>query len=311
MSFLRTCATLACSLLLSLPAEAAWAKVKIVATLPDLACVAREVGGENAEVTALAYPSQDPHFVDARPHLVLALNQADMLLLTGLELEVGWLPTLITGARNARIQPGGPGGMTGFFDASTVVPLKQIPRQRIDRSMGDIHPGGNPHYMADPRNAIRVAQAVSERLAAIDPENRAAYQQRATALKQKLEKLARSQPQRFAKLPAKRKQVVVYHQSLIYLLGWLGLEQVNTLEPKPGIPPAPGHVASVLGQMRTLGVSAILQEMYWPTQVGQLLAEKTGARLVVLPGGPAFEQGQTYEQYLTEVADKVYAGVKP
>lgn len=311
MSFLRNCAALACALILTLPTEAAFAKVKIVATLPDLACVAREVGGPDAEVIALAYPSQDPHFVDARPHLVLALNQADMLLLTGLELEVGWLPTLITGSRNPRIQPGGPGGMTGFFDASTVVSLKQVPQQRIDRSMGDIHPGGNPHYLADPRNAILVARGVADRLAAIDPENRAAYRQRAAALKQKWEQLAKSQPKRFAKLPVKRRQVVVYHQSLIYLLDWLGLEQVSTLEPKPGIPPAPGHVASVLGHMRALGASAIVQEMYWPTQISNFLCEKTGARLVVLPGGPAFEQGQTYEKYITELADKVYAGVKP
>lgn len=294
-----------------LPAEAALARVKVVATLPDLACVAREVGGEDAEVTALAYPSQDPHFVDARPHLVLAMNRADMLLLAGLELETGWLPTLITGSRNARIQPGGPGGLTGYFDASTVVPLKQVPQLRIDRSMGDIHPGGNPHYMADPRNGALVAVALAERFAAIDPGNRDAYRRRAGVLKRSLDTLARVEARRFAALPARRRQVVVYHQSLIYMLEWLGLQQVSTLEPKPGIPPSPGHVATVLGQMRALGVEAIVQEEYWPTSIGQLLAAKTGARLVTLPGGPAFEQGETYAHYLGELAGRIHKGLVP
>lgn len=294
-----------------LPAEAALAKLKIVATLPDLACVAREVGGSDVEVTALAYPSQDPHFVDARPHLVLAMNRADFLLLTGLELETGWLPTLITGSRNPRIQPGGPGGMTGWLDASTVVPLKQVPQQRIDRSMGDIHPGGNPHYMVDPRNGALVAAAVAERLAALDPDRRAAYRERARLLQAQLRRLAESEPKRFARLPAAHRRVVVYHQSLIYLLEWLGLEQVNTLEPKPGIPPSPGHVATVLGQMRSLGVKGILQEEYWPTAVGQLLASKVGARQVLLPGGPDFDQGQRYADYLSGMVDKIHAGLKP
>jgi zinc/manganese transport system substrate-binding protein len=311
MTWKRLSLTLLTAFAAWLPAEAALARVRVVATLPDLACVAREVGGDTVEVTALAYPTQDPHFVDARPHLVLALNRADMLVLTGLELETGWLPTLITGSRNARIQPGGPGGLTGYFDASTVVPLKQVPQLRIDRSMGDIHPGGNPHYMTDPRNGGLVAVAMAERLAAIDPTHREAYRQRAAALKRSLDAIARAASQRFAALPPKRRQVVVYHQSLIYLLEWLGLQQVNTLEPKPGIPPAPGHVATVLGQMRALGVEAIVQEEYWPTSVGQLLASKTGARLVTLPGGPAFEQGETYTRYVGELAERVYKGLKP
>lgn len=312
MKFLKRLALGFCSFLVALaPAEAALAKVKVVATLPDLACVAREVGGDTVEVTALAYPSQDPHFVDARPHLVLALNRADMLVLTGLELETGWLPTLITGARNARIQPGGPGGLTGYFDASTVVPLKQVPQLRIDRSMGDIHPGGNPHYMADPRNGGLVAVALAERLAALDPTHREAYRQRASVLKRTLDAQAKAATKRFAALPAKRRQVVVYHQSLVYLLEWLGLQQVATLEPKPGIPPAPGHVATVLGQMRALGVEAIVQEEYWPTSVGHLLGSKTGARLVTLPGGPAFEQGETYGHYIGELAERIHKGLQP
>jgi zinc/manganese transport system substrate-binding protein len=242
--------------------------------------------------------------------LVLALNRADMLVFTGLELEVGWLPNLITGSRNPRIQPGGPGGVTGFLDASTVIPLKQVPLLRIDRSMGDIHPGGNPHYMSDPNNGARVALSIADRLSIVDPANRAAYRKRAQDFQAACQAFSRQQVTRFGALPETKRQVVVYHQSLIYLVEWLGLEQVNTLEPKPGIPPSPGHVAQVLSQMRTVGVEAILQEEFWPTTISQLLAAKTQARVAVLPGGPDFDKGQTYLGYVKELADKVYAGVK-
>lgn len=282
----------------------ALAKVRVVATLPDLGCVAREVGGPDADVDVLAYPTQDPHFVDARPNLVLKLNRADMVVLTGLQLETGWLPTLLTGARNGRIQP----GSQGYFDASTVVPLKQVPTGQIDRSMGDIHPGGNPHYMADPTNGGRVAVAMADRLSAIDPAHAKGYHARARALQAQCQTVARAEAKRFAALPAGRRQVVVYHQSMIYLLDWLGLKQVNTIEPKPGIPPSPSHVAALLGQMRGAGVEEIVQEEYHPTNAGALLAAKTGARLVVLPGGPNFEGGQSYLQYIQTLADKLWAG---
>lgn len=285
---------------------AAEAKLKVVATLPDLAAVSREVGGSEVEVTALAYSSQDPHFVDARPHLVLAMNRADMLVLTGLGLESGWLPTLLTGARNGRIQPGG----TGYLDASTVVPLKQVPTQAVSRAMGDIHPGGNPHYMLDPRNGARVALAIADRLGRLDPAHRAAYGQRAKAFASQCEAIARAQESRFAALPAAKRHVVTYHQSLIYLLEWLKLDQIATLEPKPGIPPAPAHVASVLGTMRARHVDVILQEEYFPTTAARLLADKAKARLVVLPGGPDVEKGEGYLGYIKAVADKVFAGIK-
>jgi zinc/manganese transport system substrate-binding protein len=305
MSFCRVLTLLIALLALSgLAPASALAKVKVVATLPDLAAVAREVGGPDADVDVLAYPSQDPHFVDARPHLVIKLNRANLLVLAGLQLETGWLPTLLTGARNGRIQV----GSTGYLDASTVVPLKQVPAGQIDRSMGDIHPGGNPHYMADPRNGARVAGAIAQRLSALDPSHAAAYQARARAFQAQANALGAAQAKRFATLAAPRRQVVTYHQSLIYLLEWLGLKQVTTIEPKPGIPPAPQHVASVLGQMRASGVEVVAQEEYFPTAAGRLLAEKAKARLVVLPGGTDFEKGESYLAYVQGLADKLWAG---
>lgn len=285
--------------------EAAEAKLRVVATLPDLAAVAREVGGEDAEVTALAGPTVDPHFVDARPSLILPLNRAQLVVLTGLDLEVGWLPTLIQGARNGRLLP----GTSGYFDASTVVPLKQVPTMRVNRAMGDIHPGGNPHFMSDPRNAARVARALARRMGALEPARIAAFQARGEAFAKACEVYAAEGPRRFQSLPARRRQVVVFHQSLIYALDWLGLTQVNTLEPKPGIAPSPEHVATVLGQMRELHVPAIFQETYRPRSPGDVLSRLAQARQVILPGGP--EEGQSYLRYLKAFCDAAYAGVKP
>lgn len=300
-------ATALCAAVIALaPAEAAFAKVKVVATLPDLASVVREVGGPDVEVTALSYPTQDPHFVDARPSLVITMNKADLLILAGLQLEIGWLPTLITGSRNARINP----GTAGYLDVSAVVPLKQVPSAPIDRSMGDVHPGGNPHFMADVRNGARVAAAIAQRLAQIDPDHAAGYRARAKTLVGKCQVMAKEQTARFAQIPQDRRQVVTYHQSLIYLLDWLGLTQVQTLEPKPGIPPSPGHVATVLGLMKKIGVEAIIQEEYRPANPGRQVAELTGAKVAVIPGGPDFEQGQDYLGFVKEVVDVVFPVLK-
>lgn len=286
----------------------AYAKVRVVATLPALAAIAREVGGPDVDVTALALPTQDPHFVDARPHLVLPLNRADLLIVNGLDLEAGWLPTLITGARNPRIQPGA-GGRSGYLDASTLVPLKQVPQQKIDRSMGDIHPGGNPHYLLDPRNGAFVALGIADRLGALDPARKAAYQARAKRLAASANALAEREVKRFRSLPVIQRHVVVYHQSWIYLVDWLQLTQIGTIEPKPGIPPDPKHIAWLLGHMRKVHGDVILQESYYPSRVGKLLADRAKATLLVLPGGPNVEKGEGYLAYIQAVADKVHGAV--
>lgn len=281
------------------------AKVRVVATLPTLAAIAREVGGQDVDVTSLAYPTQDAHFVDARPHLVLQLNKADMLIVNGSNLEIGWLPVLLTGARNSQIQAGG----RGYLDASTLVPLKEIPHGQVDRSKGDIHPGGNPHYLTDPRNGGKVAVGIARKLGEIDPANRSAYLRRAQALDQKAAALADRERKRFLAIPAERRHVVTYHQSWVYFLDWLGLEEIGTIEPKPGIPPDPPHVSRLLSHMRKVHADAILQEAYYSSRIGKLLSEKAGVPLVVLPGGADFERGQTYQAYLEALTGKVYAAI--
>lgn len=281
------------------------AKVRVVATLPTLAAIVKEVGGPEVDVTSLAYPTQDAHFVDARPHLVLQLNKADMLVINGSELEVGWLPVLLTGARNPRIQP----GAQGYLDASTLVPLKEVPHARVDRSQGDIHPGGNPHYLTDPRNGGKVALGIAQRLGAIDPENRGDYLKRARALDQQAVALADRERKRFLAIPAMRRHVVTYHQSWVYFLDWLALEEIGTIEPKPGIPPDPPHVSRLLTHMRKVHTDAIIQEAYYSSRIGKLLAEKSGVPLVVLPGGADFERGQRYLEYVETLTSKVHAAI--
>lgn len=256
-------------------ASAAEAKVKVIATIPDFASIAREVGGDLVEVAAMVRPTQDPHFMDPKPSFVVALNKADVLLLAGMELEAGWLPPLLLSARNSRIQKGG----DGYLDCSTlIVPMET---EAADRSKGDVHPGGNPHYWYDPRNGVRLAKGIAAKLAEVDPANAEVYRKRADTFAKKLETHIADWKKRLAAL--KGAPVVVYHKSWVYFLDFAGLNEVGALEPKPGIPPSPSHVAELLKKTQTLKVRWVLQESFYPSQLAELFASKSGARLLVLP----------------------------
>ncbi len=300
MMFLRSmliAASLA-TLLAALPALAAHPRV--VATLPTLAQLAREVAGGDADVEALLAPNQDPHYADAKPSLVIALNRADLLLFNGLDLEVGWLPALVRQARNPKLLP----GAAGAFDASRYVQKLRVPTS-VDRAQGDIHPGGNPHFSWDPRAGAAIAEGLATALGQLDPEHAAAYRQRGAGLAQQLRALAAEERQKFAALPAAQRQVAVYHDSLVYLLDWLGLQQVATIEPRPGIPPDPAHLAKVVGQLKAARVPALLQEEYYPRNASDQVARLTGAKLAVLPAGP---RGPTdYARYVRALAAAIYA----
>ena len=290
------------TLLLALPARAA-APLRVVATLPDLAALAREVGGDQVRVVGMALPSQDPHFVDARPSLVLDLARADLLLLAGLDLEIGWLPVLVTGSRNARIQK----GAAGYLDCSTFVQVLEVPSGPIDRSMGDIHPGGNPHYLLDPRQGLAVARGISARLAALDPDNGELYAAHLARFEQHLQADMARWEQDAA--PLRDLSVIAYHRSLVYLADWLGLRVMGELEPKPGIPPTPAHLAQVLLQARAQGVRLLIQERYYPSTTAQGVAQKAGIPLVVIPGGTDFAAGQGYRQHMDELVQGLLAGL--
>ena len=254
-----------------LPAQAA---LRVVATVPDLAAIAQEVGKDKVKVSALVLSSQDPHFVDARPNLVLDVSAADLLLVVGLELEVGWLPTLVSGARNPKVQTGG----AGFLDCSQFVGLMDVPTEKVDRSMGDVHPGGNPHYLYDPRNAIAVAWGIAGKMGALDPSNATSYQNNAKDFIGRLQSSIKGWEQKLSAI--RGTQVITYHKSWTYLANWLGFAVPINIEPKPGIPPSPSHIVQVIGTVSSAGVKLVLQEEFYQANTAELVASKSGAKLV-------------------------------
>ena len=271
------------------------AELKVVTTVPDLAALVSEIGGNKVEVTSLSLPTQDPHFVDAKPSLALRLSRADLLIVVGLDLEVGWLPKLQRSARNPKILT----GRDGYLDCSTVARKLEVPRKRIDRSMGDIHPGGNPHYLYSPHEALRCARAIAEKLARLDPGNARTFRRNAGWFEKRLRfKIARWKE---ALAPHRGAPVVSYHRSWVYLLDWLGLEDLATFEPKPGIPPSPAHVAKVMRVARSRGVKVILQESYYPSKTARLVGQKIGASVVELPAGAEIRRGESYIQRMDRV----------
>ena len=259
-------------------AATASAGPRIVTTTEGLAAVAREVAGDRATVESLSRGVQDPHFVDANPLFAVKLRGADLLVDIGLELEAGWLPPLVTQSRNARIQPGGP----GRFTAASAVTVLEVPTGTVDRSQGDIHPGGNPHLLADPRRAVKVAMALAERLAAIDAGGAAGYRQRAAAFSTRMDAaLARWQAQL---APVKGRALFTHHRTLVYFLEWTGLRSAGEMEPRPGVPPPPAHLADLVQLAKRDGVKAAVVESYYDARSAELVARLSGARLVVIPG---------------------------
>jgi zinc/manganese transport system substrate-binding protein len=293
--------TVGCLLLLALSASPAYAKLKIAATVGDLGAIARAVGGSDVDVEVMAKPTQDPHFVDAKPSLVLTLSRADVVMLMGLDLEVGWLPVLLTGSRNGKVQIGNP----GYFDCSTVINPKEVPVQKLDRSMGDIHPGGNPHFTTDPTNAVRIATALAERLGEIDPDHAAGFHANAEKFGQAVN--AQNAVWLKALEPFKGAPVVTYHKSWIYFADWAGLSMVAFVEPKPGIPPNPSHVANVLRIMKERKVPVILQEDWYSAQTSELLSRASGATLVRVPGMTG--DAETYVDHMSKVVAAVVNGL--
>jgi len=253
------------------------AKVRVVTSVPALAALTREVGGSLVHVDSLASPIQDPHFVDGRPSLIVKLNKADLLVHVGLGLEVGWLPALVVNARNARIQPGQPGNL----DASTECgPL--LGAGGADRRFGDVHPGGNPHYLYDPRYGVHVARAITRRLEAIDGANAAAY--RAHLARFEAEMAKRLAAWNAMMAPYRGRTIVGFHESLVYLTTWLGLKSPAFIEPLPGIAPGPKHLAKLILRMKSTGAKVIFTERWYNAETTRVVAAKTGARVVRLPG---------------------------
>lgn len=284
---------------LLLPSLAA-AEPRIVTTTEGLAALAREVAGGRARVESLSRGVQDPHFVDANPILAVKLRDADLLVDVGLELEVGWLPPLVTQSRNARIQPGGPARLT----AASAIQVLDVPTGVVDRSRGDLHAGGNPHFLTDPRRALQVAAAIAERLAALDPAGADAYRGNLAAFRARID--AAIPRWQAALAPVKGRKLITQHRTLPYFLSWTGLESAGELEPKPGVPPPPAHLADLVQVAKREGVKAIVLENYYDRRSADVVARHAGAKVVQIPGDVGGEPGvRGYEQYIGLLVERV------
>jgi zinc/manganese transport system substrate-binding protein len=285
-------------------AFSAGAKINVVATLPDFGSLAREIGGDNINLTVLAKPTEDPHFVDARPSFVVALRSADVLIDGGAELELGWLPPLLQNARNPKIEVGQPGRV----QASQGIRLMEVPAN-LTRAAGDVHALGNPHFGVDPIIAKAVAQHIAQSFSAVDATNAATYQ----ANEKKFEAAINAKLQEWGAtmLPFKGQHVAAYHDSWPYFGHRFGLEIDLFLEPKPGIPPSPSHLAEVIAQMKAQKIKAIIVEPYHDRKIAERVAAATGAKVVDFGQYPgALPNTETYVKLIDKLIANLTAALK-
>jgi ABC-type Zn uptake system ZnuABC Zn-binding protein ZnuA len=252
------------------------AKLNVVASLPDFAAIAREIGGDQVKVTSLARGTEDAHFVDARPSFIRVLNKADLLIEGGAELEIGWLPPLVLNARNSRILP----GRSGYMDASRGITLLEVPR-RLDRSQGDVHSLGNPHYWLDPLNGKIMATQLAQVLSRIDPDHADLYKNNLKTFLQRLDQKMAAWTKQMA--PFRGVKILTYHKTFEYFAQRFGLEIVGQLEPKPGIEPSPSHIAQLIPRAKQAGVKLVVIEPFRPRRTPAYVAESIGATLVFVP----------------------------
>jgi zinc/manganese transport system substrate-binding protein len=247
----------------------------VVSSTTDMAALAQEVGGDRIEVESIAKGYQDPHFVEAKPSFLLRLRRADLLIHVGLQLEIGWLPPLITQSGNPRIQMGAPGNL----DASRFAEILEIAQGTVTRAEGDVHPFGNPHYWLDPDNGRRIARGIANKLADLDPGNSAFFQQRFQDFDKRLS--AAEQKWDADMKPWRGRKVVTYHRSFPSFAKHFGLDVIAYVEPRPGIPPTPGHTIEVIQLMKRENCKVVLVEPYFDLKTPQSIGREAGAQVVV------------------------------
>src|SRR5215467_11051268 len=274
-SFSLFLAAILCATLL-LPSSAEAKKLKVITTLTDLASLTHEVGGDKVDVEALARGYQDPHFVEPKPSFLLKLRNADLLISVGLDLEIGWLPPLITQSGNGKIQPGG----QGYLDASQFAEILEIPQGKVTRAEGDVHPLGNPHYWLDPDNGRRIAKGIAAKLSEMDPEDAAFFQQREKDFEKRLAEAELRWNAQMA--PYRGRKVVTYHSSWPNFAKHFWLDVVGYIEPRPGIPPTPSHTIELVNMMKRDGIKLQLIEPYVDLKTPNSIASMTSGKVVVM-----------------------------
>jgi zinc/manganese transport system substrate-binding protein len=267
---------LAAASVLALAAVPAAATLNVFTCEPEWAALAQELGGDKVSAYSATTALQDPHRIEARPSLIARIRSADLLICSGSELEIGWLPLLLTQSGNSKIQLGTP----GYLEASQYVTKLEIPKV-IDRALGDIHPGGNPHIHTDPRNISKVAVVIEERLAQLDRANAETYHSRAKSFLDRWQTAIARWEKEIA--PLKGVPIVEHHKAFSYFINWTGMREVATLEPKPGIPPTPSHLAELLDQMKAQPAKVIIYSSYNSPQAAQFLSERSKIPVVMLP----------------------------
>lgn len=250
--------------------------LRVVTTIQDLASITKEVGGDRVDVTAIAKGYQDPHFVEPKPSFLLLLRRAELLEVVGLELEIGWLPPLLDQSRNNAIRP----GQAGYLDISRGVEILDRPTGEVNRSMGDVHPMGNPHFWLDPANAVRIARQIRNKLVELRPADTAVFDRNLGVFINRLNDANKRWVAELA--PYRGAKIVTYHNSWPNFVRHFGLDVVDHVEPKPGIPPSPSHTLDLINTIKSQQVKAIVMEPYFDRKTPQSVAEKTGAKVVVL-----------------------------
>src|SRR5947199_7087441 len=273
------------------PSLAAAKKLNVVTSTTDMAALAQEVGGDHITVESIAKGYQDPHFVEAKPSFLLKLRNADLLISVGLQLEIGWLPPLVTQSGNPRIQQ----GAAGYLDASQFAEILDIPTGPVTRAMGDVHPLGNPHYWLDPDNGRRIAKGIAAKLGEMDPGDSAYFQQRFQDFDKRL--TAAEQKWDAEMKPFRGRKVVTYHRSLPNFAKHFGLDVVGYVEPRPGIPPTPSHTLELIQLMKRENCHVVLVEPYFDLKTTQSIGQATGAQVIVyLPSVGGEKQVTNYFQ---------------
>ncbi len=270
--------TLAIAALLLSPLPAlAQGKLNVMTTTEDLAAIAREITGDHATVESISRGYQDPHYVEAKPSFILKLQKADVLVLVGRELEIGWLPPLIQQSRNSKIQV----GAAGYLDASLQATILEVPTGQVTRAMGDVHPLGNPHYWMDPENGKRIGKEIADKLAELRPNEKAFFQQKLADFTSRLDAAEKRWLAQLA--PYKGTKVVTYHRSFPNFAERFNLDIIGYVEPKPGIPPSPQHTLDLINEMKRQNVKIMMIEPYFDLKTPNAIGRDTGAQVLVMP----------------------------